>query len=263
MINRTKYLPSFQDVLDIVKKTNNQYKLNFSIDAEKDLATKSFKLIGKKVKDRRMADFNDIMYSRLPENFDIERNDPALKSSAIEKVLIENERKAVVKTEKIFNEFSQMNPELEPEENIETEESTVESDNDDDEDNEQEALIESSNNKMNPTHYDMADILPPLSSRSSSPISTPVNKTTAGEDFLEAKVNISLNSTEETQSIILKPEDQVQTIIPRRRQQQLTSNNTTLYNQITDNTKKRSISKDIMSSELKKRKDQPEIVVLD
>ncbi|CAF1134990.1 unnamed protein product [Adineta steineri] len=263
MINRTKYLPSFQDVLDIVKKTNNQYKLNLSIDAEKDLATKSFKLIGKKVKDRRMADFNDIMYSRLPENFDIERNDPALKSSAIEKVLIENERKAVVKTEKIFNEFSQMNPELEPEENIETEESTVESDNDDDEDNEQEALIESSNNKMNPTHYDMADILPPLSSRSSSPISTPVNKTTAGEDFLEAKVNISLNSTEETQSIILKPEDQVQTIIPRRRQQQLTSNNTTLYNQITDNTKKRSISKDIMSSELKKRKDQPEIVVLD
>ncbi|CAF1496252.1 unnamed protein product, partial [Adineta steineri] len=294
MINRTKYLPSFQDVLDIVKKTNNQYKLNLSIDAEKDLATKSFKLIGKKVKDRRMADFNDIMYSRLPENFDIERNDPALKSSAIEKVLIENERKAVVKTEKIFNEFSQMNPELEPEENIETEESTVESDNDDDEDNEQEALIESSNNKMNPTHYDMADILPPLSSRSSSPISTPVNKTTAGEDFLEAKVNISLNtsrsssptptpvnkttagedfleakvnislnSTEETQSIILKPEDQVQTIIPRRRQQQLTSNNETLYNQITDNTKKRSISKDIMSSELKKRKDQPEIVVLD
>ncbi|CAF1198090.1 unnamed protein product [Adineta steineri] len=70
MINRTKYLPSFQDVLDIVKKTNNQYKLNFSIDAEKDLATKSFKLIGKKVKDRRMADFNDIMYSRLPENFE-------------------------------------------------------------------------------------------------------------------------------------------------------------------------------------------------
>ncbi|CAF1198073.1 unnamed protein product [Adineta steineri] len=263
MINRTKYLPSFQDVLDIVKKTNNQYKLNFSIDAEKDLATKSFKLIGKKVKDRRMADFNDIMYSRLPENFDIERNDPALNSSAIEKVLIENERKAVVKTQKIFNEFSQMNPELEPEENIETEESTVESDNDDDEDNEQEALIESSNNKMHPTHYDMADILPPLSSRSSSPTPTPVNKTTAGEDFLEAKVNISLNSTEEPQSIILKPEDQVQTIIPRRRQQQLTSNNETLYNQITDTTKKRSISKDIMSSELKKRKDQPEVVVLD
>jgi hypothetical protein len=65
-----------------------------------------------------MADFNDILYSRLPENFkyekksslisfhlsfffSIEQNDPALNSAEIEKVLIENEREANIKTEKV------------------------------------------------------------------------------------------------------------------------------------------------------------------
>jgi len=66
-----------------------------------------------------MADFNDILYSRLPEDFkyeqkkssfisfhrsfffSIEQNDPALNSAEIEKVLIENEREANIKTEKV------------------------------------------------------------------------------------------------------------------------------------------------------------------
>ncbi len=45
-------------------------KSYFSVDARKTIAEKGFKIIGTKVKDRRMADFNDIMYSRLPENFE-------------------------------------------------------------------------------------------------------------------------------------------------------------------------------------------------
>jgi len=42
----------------------------FSPDDRKTLAQKSFQLIGKKVKNRRMADFTDIMKSRLPEDFE-------------------------------------------------------------------------------------------------------------------------------------------------------------------------------------------------
>ena len=38
------------------------------------LAEKSFKIIGKQIKDRRMADFNDIMRSRLPEDFKYEKS---------------------------------------------------------------------------------------------------------------------------------------------------------------------------------------------
>lgn len=34
------------------------------------IAEKAFKIIGVKVKDRRMADFQDIMNSRLPEDFE-------------------------------------------------------------------------------------------------------------------------------------------------------------------------------------------------
>jgi len=45
-------------------------KFNFSIDVRKNLAEKSFKIIGKKIKNRRMADFHDIMNSRLPEDFE-------------------------------------------------------------------------------------------------------------------------------------------------------------------------------------------------
>ncbi|CAF4718362.1 unnamed protein product, partial [Rotaria magnacalcarata] len=59
MVNRTKFLPSFNDVLDTVEKTNDKYKLNLSVDTQKYLAEKSLKLIGKKVKNRRMTDFND------------------------------------------------------------------------------------------------------------------------------------------------------------------------------------------------------------
>lgn len=39
----------------------------------KNLAEKSFKIIGREIKNRRMADFRDIMYSRLPEDFKYEK----------------------------------------------------------------------------------------------------------------------------------------------------------------------------------------------
>lgn len=42
----------------------------FSEDAQKKVAEKALKIIGIKVKDRRMADFLDIMKSRLPEDFE-------------------------------------------------------------------------------------------------------------------------------------------------------------------------------------------------
>ena len=42
----------------------------FSVEAQKKVAEKALKIIGTKVKDRRMADFLDIMKSRLPEGFE-------------------------------------------------------------------------------------------------------------------------------------------------------------------------------------------------
>ncbi|CAF0732682.1 unnamed protein product [Rotaria sordida] len=200
MVNRTKYLPSFNDVLNTVEKTNDKYKLNLSADFRKNFAEKSFKIIGKKIKNRRMADFNDIMNSRLPEDFNIEQNDPALINVEIEKALLENEREAIIKTEKILDEFSQIDPNLEPEVTIESsEESNIE--NDEEEKCEEEEGVESapevivalSENKPDEMQYDIVDILPPFSSESSSPAEPVVTETINNEDPVEATVEISLN----------------------------------------------------------------------
>ncbi|CAF3528269.1 unnamed protein product [Rotaria sordida] len=200
MVNRTKYLPSFNDVLNTVEKTNDKYKLDLSADFRKNFAEKSFKIIGKKIKNRRMADFNDIMNSRLPEDFNIEQNDPALINVEIEKALLENEREAIIKTEKILDEFSQIDPNLEPEVTIESsEESNIE--NDEEEKCEEEEGVESapevivalSENKPDEMQYDIVDILPPFSSESSSPAEPVVTETINNEDPVEATVEISLN----------------------------------------------------------------------
>ncbi|CAF2650534.1 unnamed protein product [Rotaria sp. Silwood2] len=202
MVNRTKYLPSFTDVLDTVEKTNDKYKLNLNTDIRKNFAEKSFKIIGKKIKNRRMADFNDIMNSRLPEDFDIEQNDPAVNNVDIQKTLLENEREAIIKTEKILDEFSRIDPNHEPEVNIESsEESNIES-NEEAEIEEEEERVEwepeviaaSSDDKPDENQYDIVDILPPFSSESSSPAEPMVTETINNEDPVEATLEISLNS---------------------------------------------------------------------
>ena len=71
-------------------------------------AEKSFKIIGREIKDRRMADFRDIMSSRLPEDFNIELSDPALNNVEIEQVLQENQRDATIKTEKVRSRLSKI-----------------------------------------------------------------------------------------------------------------------------------------------------------
>lgn len=73
MVNQSKNFPCFNDVLDIVEKSNDKYKLNLNEDARNVFAEKSFKIIGKEIKNRRMADFHDVMNSRLPENFKYEK----------------------------------------------------------------------------------------------------------------------------------------------------------------------------------------------
>ncbi|CAF0752709.1 unnamed protein product [Rotaria sp. Silwood1] len=202
MVNRTKYLPSFNDVLNTIEKTNKKYELNLSMDVRKNLAEKSFKIIGKKIKNRRMADFHDIMNSRLPEDFDIEQNDPALNNVEIEKALSENEHEAIVKTEKILNEFSQIDPSLAPEIIIESsEESNIESDEEGKIEEEEEGVeLESevnvglSDNKPDEAQYDIVDILPPFSSESSSPAQPVVSETINNEDPVETTVEISVNN---------------------------------------------------------------------
>jgi hypothetical protein len=76
------------------------------------------------------------------------------------------------------------------------------------------------------------------------------------------------DDTQQLQSIIITKEHTVKTLIPRRRDDR--SNNETRYNlythRLTNNISsvhKRPTSKDIKSSEAKKSKQQPEIIVLD
>ena len=45
-------------------------RCSFSAEARKTLAEKSFKIIGKQIKERRMSDFHDIMRSRLPDDYE-------------------------------------------------------------------------------------------------------------------------------------------------------------------------------------------------
>jgi hypothetical protein len=77
------------------------------------------------------------------------------------------------------------------------------------------------------------------------------------------------NDTQEFQSISIIQEPNVQTIIPRRRQQ--TARNGSLYSFYkplsidngSSHTQKRSSSRDAKSSQQKKLKEPPEIVILD
>lgn len=72
MINRSIDLPAFADVLNVVEEANKKYNLHLNEETRRNFAEKSFKLIGKEFKTRRMADFQDIMLSRLPEDFKCE-----------------------------------------------------------------------------------------------------------------------------------------------------------------------------------------------
>ncbi|CAF1510318.1 unnamed protein product [Adineta ricciae] len=271
MVNQTKYLPAFHDVLEIVDKTNDGCKLNLSMEKRKSLAEQLFKLIGAKVKNRRMADFNDIMNSRLPEDFDIEQNDPALNSSELENTLIENEREAETKTQRIFEEFSQIDTQLEPEESIES---------DADENDEIELTVEPVNDQFDDYHYDYTDILPPFSPQSISPVqqqscidedSTKVTDNNLFDALptstTESNTYITLDSrnTQESQSVTTTEEHKVQIVIPRRQVQR------TLYdyyqqdtvNNNSSSVPKRSTSNDTQSSNSKKIKDSDEIILLD
>ncbi|CAF4201986.1 unnamed protein product [Rotaria socialis] len=222
MVNRTKFLPSFNDVLDTVEKMNDKYKLNLGVDTRKKLAEKSFKLIGKKVKNRRMADFNDIMNSRLPEDFDMEHNDPALNNIEFQQALLKNEHDAIIKTEKVFEEFSQIDPRLESEIIIEScEEFADDSDEERKDDEEEieseiEMIVESPNSIHEETEYQTIDTPPPCCNRlftndairycfeyrsipvespkSLSPVATVVTEEIDNKDSVEATVEISLNN---------------------------------------------------------------------
>ena len=87
LVNHTRFFPSFTDVLEVVEKVNKEHSLRLryvedrtngrsrsmsfvcSAEAQKQMAEKSFKFIGKQIKTRRMSDFHDIMRSRLPDDF--------------------------------------------------------------------------------------------------------------------------------------------------------------------------------------------------
>lgn len=80
----------------------------FSEEMRRQFAEKSFKIIGREIKTRRMADFHDIMSSRLPKDFNIEQSDPALNNAEIEQVLQDNHRDATIKTEKVRSIYHTM-----------------------------------------------------------------------------------------------------------------------------------------------------------
>ncbi|CAM4795239.1 unnamed protein product [Rotaria magnacalcarata] len=197
MVNRTKFLPSFNDVLDTVEKTNDKYKLNLSVDTQKYLAEKSLKLIGKKVKNRRMTDFNDTMNSHLAEDFDMEHNDPALNNTEFQQTLLKNEHDAIIKTEKVFEEFSQIDSRLERESIIESceefaDDSDEERKGDEEEiESEIEMIVESPNSIHEETEYQTIDSAPPCSQESPSPV---VTEEIDNKDSVEATVEISLNN---------------------------------------------------------------------
>ncbi|CAF0795216.1 unnamed protein product [Rotaria sordida] len=280
MVNRTKYLPSFNDVLNTVEKTNDKYKLNLSADFRKNFAAKSFKIIGKKIKNRRMADFNDIMNSRLPEDFNIEQNDPALINVEIEKALLENEREAIIKTEKILDEFSQIDPNLEPEVTIESsEESNIENDEEEkssessspaepvvtetiNNEDPVEATVEISLNDRTLTILSTASI--PLTRAARDSFASIIQKSES-----EPYITLDENDIQESQSIAFIQEHKVQTIIPRRRQHIATDetlNNrykTRLTNNDSSVSQKRISPKDVESSKSKNPKIHSEIVIVD
>ncbi|CAF4484383.1 unnamed protein product [Rotaria socialis] len=284
MVNQAKHFPSFSDILDTVEKVNDKHKLNLDEEACNKFAEKSFKIIGRKIKDRRMADFNDIMYSRLPADFNIEQDDPALHNVEIEKVLSENHREALIKTEKIFEEFSQIEPNSEVEANVKsTEEESVS-------EQEEETITIA---EVHEVQYDVVDIVAPLSLE-------PAIHDASESNSNEAVVEISLNDRALTilstaalpmkktptryreseiyrnsqESSTVRNDSQVETLIPRRKQNVI--NNEIIYSlykqRLTNNvspvpksvTNKRPTTINTEYSTSKKSKQQSsEIIVLD
>ncbi|CAF1503288.1 unnamed protein product [Adineta steineri] len=276
MVNQSKHFPSFNDVLETVEKANEKYKLNLNDESRKKFAEKSFKIIGKEIKNRRMADFHDIMYSRLPVDFNIEQNDPALNSVEIEKVLLENEREANIKTEKIFEEFSQIEPDPENEISIELTDEEA-SENESDEQPEVEIAVDLQEMKS-----DTIEIIQPASPDppvSVIPESNPIES--AAEISLNDRTFTILSTASlpmrrsrhdiQSSSSVIAKESEVQTLTPRRRQN-LTDNEIIyqLYkDRLTNNgsddvVRKRVLTKNTDYSNVKKQKQQvPELIILD
>lgn len=254
MINRSVDLPAFADVLNVVEEANKKYDLHLSEETQRKFAEKSFKVIGKEFKTRRMADFQDIMLSRLPEDFNIEQNDPALENEEIEQVLIANEREAVIKTEQIFEEYSKIEPDPENEVN------TLESAGEESADEREQPVIQE-------MEHDAIDLIPPFSVRPLTPIASE-------SDTYEISLNDRPITILSTASLPPKDQPTEKILIPRRQTATTTTvhNNETIYNlykeRLTNNHQssttsirtKRSLPPE---NSLTKKIKQPDLIILD
>ncbi|CAF5186740.1 unnamed protein product, partial [Rotaria magnacalcarata] len=214
----------------------------------------------------------------------IEKDDPALHNVEIEKVLSENHREAVIKTEKIFEEFSQIEPNSEVEANIKSTEEESASEQ------EEETVTIA---EVHEVQYDVVDIVAPLSLE-------PIIHDASESNSNEAAVEISLNDRALTilstaalpmkktptryheseiynnsqESSTVRNDSQVETLIPRRKQNVI--NNEIIYSlykqRLTNNvspvpksvTNKRPTTINTEYSTVKKAKQQSsEIIVLD
>ncbi|CAF0747370.1 unnamed protein product [Adineta ricciae] len=263
MVNQSKHFPSFSDVLSTVESANTKYQLHLNEESRKTLAEKSFKIIGKQIKDRRMADFNDIMSSRLPEDFNIEQNDPALDNAEITQVLLKNEREAIIKTEQIFEEFSQITPDPDAEINIES----TENESGTESEEHPPPAVHAEESSESQCEIMEIDLAPEPNSEISLDDRTVTILTTASLPPKPA-------THERSSPSILKERDEVQTLVPRRKgalteneiiyklyRQRLTNNNTTTSSDVV---RKRPLTRVNDCSTVKKSKQQiPELIILD
>ncbi|CAF0861897.1 unnamed protein product [Adineta ricciae] len=263
MVNQSKHFPSFSDVLSTVESANTKYQLHLNGESRTTLAEKSFKVIGKQIKDRRMADFNDIMSSRLPEDFNIEQNDPALDNAEITQVLLKNEREAIIKTEQIFEEFSQITPDPDAEINIESTE------NESGTESEEHPPLPVRAEESSESQCEIMEI---------DPVPEPTSEISLDDRAITILTTASLPPKpailERPSLSISKERDDVQTLVPRRKgalteneiiyklyRQRLTNNNATTSSNVV---RKRPLTRVNDCTTVKKSKQHiPELIVLD
>ncbi|XP_076068919.1 uncharacterized protein LOC143041098 isoform X2 [Oratosquilla oratoria] len=105
-VNKHKIFPDYSDVLNLVKRVTRDSSLPLRPETVRVQAQEIFRDVGKMLKERRQSDDLYSIYAYVPPSKEGEVDkDPAANDTDLNQQLLENEKTAREKTEKIFELF--------------------------------------------------------------------------------------------------------------------------------------------------------------
>ncbi|GFS72071.1 death domain-associated protein 6 [Nephila pilipes] len=130
LVNKRKpaeKFPNYVEILEIVRKKNEEEDLGICDGEDEELAKQIFKDVGRELQDRRKRDIYEDIHNYLPENFDVYDNDPADKDESLKFKLSNNYAECEKKLNEIMEKYTKKQKDEEdknPQKVLEVEDST-------------------------------------------------------------------------------------------------------------------------------------------